>query len=192
MTTADGGVTWHREKGPTAGAKESAFAASGSCLFTRGTREAWFATGGPGGARVFHSTDAGQTWSVAKTPMRSDSPNGGIFSLAFASGSRGVAVGGDYKNDKDSTGNAAVTDDGGKTWTAPSGTPPAGYRSAAAYVAVSKTYIAVGTSGSDFSKDGGRSWTMFGTAAYNAISFTLDGVGWAVGPAGAIAKFVEP
>jgi photosystem II stability/assembly factor-like uncharacterized protein len=191
MTTADGGVSWHREKGPAANGKESAFAASGSCLFTRGTREAWFATGGPGGARVFHTTDAGQTWSVAKTPLRSDSPDAGVFSLAFASGARGVAVGGDYKKEKDSTGNAAVTEDGGKTWSALAGAPPAGFRSAVVYVAVRKMYVAVGTSGSDVSMDGGKSWMPVGSAALNAVSFTAEGVGWAVGPGGAIGKFAE-
>lgn len=189
MTTADGGVSWHKEKGPGANTKESAFAASGSCLFTRGTREAWFGTGGPGGARVFHTTDGGETWSVSKTPLRNDSPEAGVFSIAFASGSRGVAVGGDYKNDKDSMGNAAVTEDGGKTWTGATGRPPAGFRSAVAYVPATKIYVAVGTSGSDISMDGGESWMPIGTAGYNAISFTPDGIGWAVGPNGAVAKF---
>jgi photosystem II stability/assembly factor-like uncharacterized protein len=191
MTTVDGGVTWHKEKGPAAGNKESAFAASGTCLFTRGTREAWFVTGGPGGARVFHTTDGGQTWSAAKTPLRNDSPNAGGFSLTFASGLRGVAVGGDYKNEKDSTGNVAVTEDGGKTWSGPAGAPPSGFRSGVAYVAARKIYVAVGTSGSDVSVDGGKSWMVAGSDAYNALSFTADGVGWAVGPGGAIAKFIE-
>src|SRR5207247_1347406 len=64
LTTSDGN-TWQSLKGPPAQRGESAFAASGTCLFTRGTREVWFGTGGPGGARVFHSEDGGKTWSVA-------------------------------------------------------------------------------------------------------------------------------
>jgi photosystem II stability/assembly factor-like uncharacterized protein len=189
MTTADGGVNWHREKGPAAGAKEGAFAASGGCLFLRGTREAWFSTGGPGGARVFHSMDGGETWSVAKTPVRSDSPNAGIFSWAFSSALHGAAVGGDYKNEKDITGNIAITEDGGKSWSAPTAPVPGGYRSAVAYVAPRKMWIAAGPSGSDVSLDGGKSWKPFDSAAYNAVSFTADGAGWAVGPNGAVAKF---
>lgn len=191
MTTADGGVNWHREKGPAAGSKESAFAAGGGCLFLRGTREAWFSTGGPGGSRVFHTTDGGETWSVAKTPVRSDSPNAGIFAVAFSAGTHGVAVGGDYKNEKDSAQNVAITDDGGKNWSAGAGPGggPGGYRSAVAYVAPHKMWIATGPSGSDVSLDGGKSWKAFDTAAYNAIGFTSDGVGWAVGPDGAVAKF---
>jgi photosystem II stability/assembly factor-like uncharacterized protein len=140
---------------------------------------------------VFHTTDGGQTWSAAKTPLRNDSPNAGGFSLTFASGLRGVAVGGDYKNEKDSTGNVAVTEDGGKTWSGPAGAPPSGFRSGVAYVAARKIYVAVGTSGSDVSVDGGKSWMVAGSDAYNALSFTADGVGWAVGPGGAIAKFIE-
>src|SRR5271163_4495136 len=72
FTTDDGGVTWKRQKTPAALTNEGAFAASNSCMHVRGTREVWFGTGGPGGARVFHSTDGGQTWSVAKTPVRND------------------------------------------------------------------------------------------------------------------------
>ena len=59
MTTKDGS-RWIRQKGPQAQAMEGAFAASGTCVTTRGTREAWFGTGGPSGARVFHSTEIGR------------------------------------------------------------------------------------------------------------------------------------
>src|ERR1700683_1506592 len=50
-------------------AGRSAFAASGTSLVTQGTKEAWFGTGGPGGARVFRTGDGGRTWDVAKTPL---------------------------------------------------------------------------------------------------------------------------
>ena len=49
-------------------------------------------------------------------------------------------------------------------------------------------FIVTGTSGSDFSVDGGKSWKQFDSASYNAMSFVAD-AGWAVGPNGAIAKF---
>lgn len=91
MTTSDGGLNWKRQKAPAA-LNEGAFAASNSCLIVRGTREAWFGTGG---ARVFHSTDGGETWSVAKTPMRNGGLSAGIFSWPFptaATASRWVAT----------------------------------------------------------------------------------------------------
>ncbi len=186
LSTEDG-VDWKSLKGPSATSQEGAFAAGNTCLFARGTREAWFGTGGPGGARVFHTEDSGKTWSVSKTPLRNDSANAGIFSLAFSSALHGVAAGGDYTKAEDTKGNAAMTEDGGKSWTA-ARTPPAGYRSAAAYFAEGKMYIVTGTSGSDFSVDGGKSWKPFDNASYNAMSFAA-GAGWAVGPKGAIAKF---
>jgi photosystem II stability/assembly factor-like uncharacterized protein len=182
MTTEDGGVTWRKIKGPAALAKESAFAASNSCLFLRGSREAWFGTSG---ARVFHSTDGGETWSVAKTPMNHDAESAGIFSLAFAAGPMGVAVGGDYQKTGASSG--ASTSNAGKSWTAPA-TPPHGYRSAVAYVAAKKMFVAAGTSGSDFSLDDGKTWEQFDRGNYNALSFSGE-AGWAVGPKGAIARF---
>ncbi len=186
LTTADGGQSWHRQKTPSALPNEGAFAASNTCLVVGGTREAWFGTGGPGGARVFHSTDGGQTWVVSKTPIRGDSANTGIFSLAFSDGRHGVAVGGDYTKPTEVGGNIAVTSDGGKTWTVPQGPPPGGFRSAVAYLADRKMWIATGTSGSDVSTDDGRSWKQFDSGAYNAISLVP---GWAVGPKGSIARF---
>jgi len=187
LTTADGGDTWKRQKGPQALANEGAFAASNSCLVVRGAREAWFATGGS--ARVFHTTDGGETWSVAKTPMRSVTESAGVFSIAFSDSKHGVAVGGDYKKTTDTTGNVAITTDGGKTWTAPSGPVPAGFRSAIAYIRDRKMWIATGTSGSDVSFDDGSSWKQFDTGNYNAVDFLATGDGWAVGPKGAIARF---
>jgi len=190
LTTGDGGVTWQRRKLPPALANEGAFAASNSCLLVRavrGKREVWFGTGGPSGARVFHSDDGGQDWDVAETPLRHDSAGAGIFSLAFADRQRGIAVGGDYGKPGDASGNVAITSDGGRTWEAPSGSPPGGYRSAVAYLAGRKVWIAVGTSGSDISRDGGRSWTRFDSRANNAIGVAGDAV-WAVGPAGRIGR----
>jgi photosystem II stability/assembly factor-like uncharacterized protein len=185
MTTADGGGTWKRQKTPAALPNEGAFAASNSCLIVRGTREAWFGTGG---GRVFHSTDGGATWSVAKTPVRSDSASAGIFSLAFSDGRNGVAVGGDYKLPAETTGNIAVTSDGGKTWSKPEGTPPNGFRSDVEYVVDRKMFMATGTSGSDISFDDGKTWKQFDKGDFNALSFVSGDRGWAVGPKGAIAR----
>jgi photosystem II stability/assembly factor-like uncharacterized protein len=186
MTTEDGGSSWHAQKTPAALPNEGAFAASNSCLFVHGAREVWFGTGGPGGARLFHSTDSGKTWTVAKTPIRNDSASAGIFSIAFSDPLHGVAVGGDYTKTAEMTGVLATTADGGKTWTAPDGPVP-GFRSAVKYLADLKLWIAAGTTGSEVSKNG-KAWSTFDNVGnYNAISFA-GGTGWAVGPKGAIAK----
>jgi photosystem II stability/assembly factor-like uncharacterized protein len=186
LTTDDGGQSWQRRKLPPALPNEGAFAASNSCLAVRRKRDVWFGTGGLSGARVFHSRDGGRNWDVAPTPLRHDSASAGIFSLAFANSRYGIAVGGDYSKAKDATGNFAVTADGGRTWITPGVAPPNGYRSAVAYIASPKVWIAVGTSGSDISSDG-KSWKLFDSGSYNAIAATGDAV-WAVGPRGRIAR----
>ena len=187
LITADGGQTWQRRKLPPAFENEGAFAASNSCLQLRGKREIWFATGGPSGARVFHSKDSGETWEVARTPLCHDSAAAGIFSLAFADSLDGIAVGGNYGKPADHTANVAATTDGGRTWIATEDAPPNGYRSSVAYVSARRVWIAVGTSGSDMSSDGGRSWRSFDSGRFNALAVFRDAV-WAVGPDGRIAR----
>ncbi len=187
-TTDDGGARWQRRDPPAGLPGEGSFAASNTCLALWGKKEVWFATGGTGSARVFHSKDGGRTWTVATTPMRNDGAAAGIFSLAFADARHGMAVGGDYSKDKEDRQNIAMTSDGGLTWATPS-SRPAGFRSAAAYVAAHKLWIVTGTSGSDSSNDGGKTWKLFDSGAYNAMSFVKSGEGWAVGPQGRIARF---
>jgi len=189
LTTDDGGEHWQRRPTPPAMPGEGAFAASGTCLVVMGSRQAWFGTGGVGGARVFRSGDAGATWMVAPTPLRNDQASAGIFSLAFSGMGRGIAVGGDYTRPDNAERNIAVTEDGGKTWVNPGGAHPRGFRSAVAFVPGTSLWIAVGTSGSDVSSDGGNSWKAFDDGNYNAVSFVSSGAGFAVGPKGRIAKF---
>jgi photosystem II stability/assembly factor-like uncharacterized protein len=188
LATSDGGAHWQKQSGPEALPKEGAFAASGTCLIVTGAQDTWFGTGS---ARIFHSADRGRTWTAATTPIRHDGPGAGIFSLAFSDALHGVAVGGDYTKPDSAEHNIAVTADGGRTWTEPAGQHPAGYRSAVAYDPTRKAWIAVGTSGSDISRDNGQSWTRFDTAAYNAVAFAPDGAGWAVGPKGGVAAFTR-
>lgn len=194
ITTSDGGATWEEmppEGMPPALAGEGAFAASGTCLAVRGKADVWFGTGGPGGARVFRSADAGRTWQVAATPIQSGK-SAGIFSLAFWGAGRGVAVGGDYTNEREARDNLAVTQDGGKTWRIVKGPRPNGYRSCVAVVPGTKapTLITVGPSGSEYSLDGGESWASAGTDGYHSTSFAGPAVsGWAVGESGRVAKY---
>ena len=185
MTTDDGGETWKPQKTPAAQPKEGAFAASNTCIFLIGLHEVWFGTSG---ARVFHSSDGGKKWSVSQTAIRNDSANAGIFSLAFLNPLFAIAVGGDYSKPPDAAHNIAITEDGGKKWTVPEGSP-SGFRSAIAYLPDRKMWIATGTSGSDVSTDKGKTWKQFDKGNYNAMSFLLSYAGWAVGPKGAIARF---
>jgi photosystem II stability/assembly factor-like uncharacterized protein len=189
MSTEDGGASWQRQKMPPALPGEGAFAASGTGITVLGDRDVWIGTGGKDAARVYHSGDAGRTWTVAATPIRADSASAGIFSVAFSDLQHGIAVGGDYSKPTEEAGNIAITADGGKTWTKPAGAPPKGFRSAVAYLSDRKLWIAAGTSGADISTNGGQNWQQFDSGNYNAVSFVSSRAGWAVGPRGLIAVF---
>ena len=188
LTTSDGGAHWQKQRTHAALPNEGAFAASGTCLIATGTRDAWFVTGGPGGARVFHSRDRGRSWTVTTTPLHGTAATAGIFSIAFRDPRHGVIVGGDYAQPANAGDNVAITSDGGRTWQEPRGRPN-GYRSAVAYLAHLGAWIAAGPTGSDISRDDGETWRAFDSGAYNALSFAPDGSGWADGPEGRIAKF---
>jgi len=116
LTTSDG-QTWKPLSSstlPPALDGEGAFAASNSCIAIHG-ENIWFATGG-GAARVFHSSDRGQTWQVIATPIIHGPDSAGIFSIAFRDANHGVIAGGDYKHPNQDGDNLAFTEDGGKTW----------------------------------------------------------------------------
>ena len=184
LSTEDG-TTWRKRTGPPVNKDEAMFAASGTCVVTRGTAEAWLATGGQGGGRVFHTADGGETWSIATTSIRHESASSGIFSLAFADSRNGISVGGNYSKPTEGADTLALTVDGGKTWSPATGL--SGFRSAVVYVKKRKLWVATGTTGTDVSRDGGKSWKNIG-AGFNALSFTSHGAGWAVGANGAIAS----
>ena len=195
IATSDGGATWTElpaGRMPPALAGEAAFAASGTCLVVGRPDDVWIASGAGSEARVYRSGTGGINWQVASTPVRSGAGARGIFSIAFADGRRGVAVGGDYQAPTDTTANVALTDDGGATWRLPPGRPM-GYRSAVAYLPGTdgRVLVAVGTSGSDYSTDGGETWTAIDTVGFNTVAFARAGApaGWAVGPGGRIAKW---
>jgi photosystem II stability/assembly factor-like uncharacterized protein len=194
IKTTDGGATWKEiapENMPPTLPGEGAFAASGTCLVTQGKKNIWFGTGGAASARVFRSTDGGETWAVAETPIFSGNASSGIFSLAFSDAMNGVAIGGDYRREKEAVDCLAKTTDGGRTWMLIRDSGLSGFRSAVAWVPGSRSMlVAVGPSGSDYSTDGGAKWQSIGTVGYHAFSFARNGrTGWAAGEGGRVAKY---
>lgn len=189
LFATDDGTNWKRLSGnlPPALPNEGAFAASGTCLVTHGTNDVWFATGGAKVARVFHSRDRGRTWSASETPLPAGAASAGIFSLAFRDADHGMAVGGDFRKPNEPGAAAAVTADGGKTWTPLD--RPFPYRSCVAWA--KGRWVAVGTSGSDFSTDDGKTWKPLDRENYNSVAFAPTGEAWAVGPKGRVAKFAD-
>jgi photosystem II stability/assembly factor-like uncharacterized protein len=194
VRTADGGRTWARVPDasiPDALPGDGAFAASGTCLVVQGSRHAWFGTGGAARARVYRSSDQGLTWSVADTPIMAGNASSGIFSLAFSDPDHGIAVGGDYRLERESGDNLAVTSDGGRTWAFAGATRLRSFRSAVAYAPGSRgrRLIAVGPGGTDMSDDGGATWAPIGDEGFHALGISpAGGAAWAVGEQGRIAR----
>jgi photosystem II stability/assembly factor-like uncharacterized protein len=186
LATRDG-IHWNelpRDHMPPALPQEGAFAASNSSLLLYGKTDLYFATGGAA-ARVFHSKDLGQTWSVGVTPMLSGRSSQGIFSIVRA-GDALIVVGGDYSDPKGKEKNAAYSLDEGQTWHLAEELPK-GYRSSVdTYDA---GFVAVGPTGAETSRDGIR-WTHIDAPNLNAVTF-ISGKGWAVGAKGLVAQFVD-
>ena len=189
LRTTDG-LHWapmSNDKMPAALPSEGAFAASGTSLAIYNHRELFFGTGGPA-ARVFHSPDLGKTWSVVETPIASGNASSGIFSIEVRGGAV-VVVGGDYKEPGRIDRVAANSKDGGVTWQL-SAAPPGGFRSAVAFVEGTRL-VTVGTNGTDASLDLGATWEHTDSIPLNAVAFANPREGWAVGPNGTIARFLN-
>ncbi len=92
--TSDGGHAWAPAPAdglPPALPNEGAFAASGTNVTVSGRNDVWFGTGAAAQARVLHSRDRGQTWTIAETPLQSGR-TAGIFSVAFRDTTHGVVA----------------------------------------------------------------------------------------------------
>lgn len=194
ILTRDGGRTWTRVPQaalPPALPNEGAFAASGTNVAMFGADDVWIATGAARQSRVLHSGNRGRTWSIATTPIASG-PYAGIFSIAFRDARHGVVAGGDYKKEGEAVDNLAVSSDGGRTWTLIKDRGLSGFRSVVAPVpAAPRTWIAVGPSGADLSRDDGRTWERIEGPGFHTFSFARrSAIGWGAGERGTIARFV--
>lgn len=168
--------------------QEGAFAASNSCLKVDRDAGIYFVTGGPA-ARMFHSRDAGKTWTVTDVPIAKGNASSGAFSIAINEKTV-VVVGGDYREPKQGSNSGVYSTDGGETWK-PAAAAPGGFRSAVASISASD-FVTVGTSGSEFSGDSGAHWKSAGSLSLNAVK-VLDRLSiWGVGPNGTVARFKNP
>ena len=202
ISTEDGGRHWTPLTNlPPAIAGEGAFAASGTCITVQGKKNVWFATGGKA-ARVFHSTDAGKTWTVAETPIVHGPDSAGIFSIAFRDSRHGVIAGGDYQHPEAAGPNLAYTQDAGRTWkVAP--VSPQWYFSAAVFTTAcgaagvsparskrSPAIFALGTAHAACAGTTATQWQKIWDLNLNALSVSPSGEAFAVGPKGLIVRFV--
>jgi len=189
IATEDGGAHWNDISSalPPALDGEGAFAASGTCLVTRGRNHAWIATGAAGGARVYHTGDRGRSWSVVLSPVAGGQA-AGLQSLAFRDERHGLALGGKIADPNDRSDNAARSDDGGATWRLVQRTAFSGAAYGSSVVpGLAGTAVAAGPKGLDVTADDGATWTSLNAQAYWAVGFGRRR-GWAVGPGGRITR----
>lgn len=193
LITENSGATWTKVPEaalPPALPNEGGFAGSGTNIATFGKNDAWIGTGAGPKSRMLHTADRGKTWTVADTPIIANASTG-IFSVAFKDAQHGVAIGGDYRKEKEGVDNAAITSDGGKTWTL---VKVSGFRSVVHYIpGTSNSVLAVGPQGADMSTDGGKTWTPIEIPApmtgWHTLSLSPSGkVGFAAGGRGSVAR----
>jgi photosystem II stability/assembly factor-like uncharacterized protein len=188
--TEDGGRSWRvlRDVKMPPAIDSEQLISTGTCLQAAGT-DAWFGTSTPAGVnnRVFTTRDGGHSWSVATTPLPGGVDSGGISSLSFRDPRHGIALGGDPRQPSNPLSTAAaITSDGGRTWTLAGAT--SGFRVSVSWLpGRSRTLIAVGR-GSDISNDGGQTWRPFDDTLLPGLDCQRGAGCWAVGADGLAAK----
>ncbi|HRH41714.1 MAG TPA: YCF48-related protein [Pyrinomonadaceae bacterium] len=185
LRTDDGGKKWYplsTDKMFPAKSGEAAFAASGTCIITQGKNNVFMVSGG-NEARVFRSTNRGNSWLVSETPITKGTQGSGIFSIAMFDAKNGVIVGGNYEKPNEVNNNLAFTNDGGKTWTLGKGLN--GYRSGATFMSDKQIIFAVGSNGSEWTFNK-QKWNVIDQENYNSIQAKGADI-WVVGANGLIA-----
>lgn len=190
VVTDDGGESWRRVPAaglPEAGAGEGGFAASGTCVATRGADRAWIATGNADPARVLRTVDGGRTWSAATAPVVAGEAKG-LASVTFRDDQHGVAVGGDIGDRNADVDAVARTLDGGRSWVPGGRLPFSGAAYGAAYVPGSRALIAVGPGGAAVSRDDGQTWSLLDERTWWGVAAAGPDAIWLTGPDGRIVR----
>ncbi|TKC06825.1 oxidoreductase [Pedobacter polaris] len=175
LKTSDGGLSWQdisSKLKQELKVGEAGFAASGTTIRTAPEGKVWVASGGST-SNIYYSSNYGNKWKVYPCPIIQGESSTGPFSIAFYDAKNGIVVGGNYLKDKESTNNVLVTKNGGKTWEKPL-KPVLGYRSAVEYFS-DKICFATGSSGTDYSLDGGNTWSNISTQNFNALQKAKKG-----------------
>lgn len=191
LETWDGGVHWaivSNNTMPPALEGEFGFAASGTCIEAAAGR--WYlATGGVDPGRIFYTTSPSVShgWQVANSSIAGGAA-AGVFSVRFRDTRHGIAVGGDYEQPTASNNTAAWSSDGGANWHK-ADSFPRGYRSGVSWIPGRRQVaVAVGTSGSDFTIDGGRNWAGIANGTFDAVECVRKDICWASGSGGRVAR----
>ena len=191
LTTSDGGAHWTRippASLPAAQPNEGSFAASGTCVVTKPGGHAWIIASNPDHGRVLHTADFGKTWSVDTLPITVRAGMG-PQSIAFYDARHGMALGGGTTA-KPGDELIATTSDGGNTWVKRASPVLGNGVWGGVFIpgAATPTVVAVGPTGSAYSRDNGATWTPIDSLNYWSVGFASPRAGWAVGTQGRITK----
>lgn len=166
--TKDGGESWSVLKAsecPAADSGEALFAASGSNIISN-EKKIFFVSGGIT-SHFIHGNHK------INLPLLQGKSSTGANAIDMSEDGRMIIVGGDFSADKVSTDNCTITDDAGKTFTAPVQSPY-GYKSSISYVG-NKTWISCGTSGIDISTDHGMNWKHLSDESFHVVKKSKKG-----------------
>ena len=164
LQTNNGGETWDQvANSPDALTGEASFAASGTCIRT--DKMITIVTGG-GNSRILTSPTKPVKWTATALPLTSGKQSQGAFSFARGE-NQTIIVGGDYAKDK-------ITDSVAYILPQPKAifkdhTPlkgPEGFQSCVEYIQ-GDSFLSTGTSGSNITVDGGKTWKKIDGASYN-------------------------
>lgn len=190
--TFDGGQSWKElpeSYKPRAEKGEACFAASGTNVRALDRDEAVFVTGGTV-SNVFIRADK------IKLPIVQGKESTGANSIAVwdnkkeNGGKKMIVVGGDFSKDSSSVNNCFYSNNRGKSWTAPKQSPH-GYKSCVEYI-TEKHLITCGTSGVDYSSDGGETWNQVSKEGFHVVRKAKDGTAvYLAGSNGRVSKLVE-
>jgi photosystem II stability/assembly factor-like uncharacterized protein len=184
--TFDGGQTWRElptEYFPVADSGEACFASSGTNIRALSKGEACFVTGGLR-SRLFIRDQR-----IDLPMIQQGTATTGANSVAVKNKKTMIVVGGDFMRPDSTEKNCFITNDGGKTWTAPK-VPPHGYRSCVEYLG-GNNWISCGLKGVDFSKDNGKTWTSISKESFNVCRKARDGTTvYLAGKNGLIGKLI--
>ncbi len=184
--TFDGGNTWQgipEQNKPVADSGEACFAASGTNIRKLNNAEAIFITGGL--TSNVHIRD-----KKINLPLIQGMETTGANSIAVKNKKTWMVVGGDFNTRDASTKNAAITFNGGKSWSTPA-VPPTGYRSCVEYIK-KKQWITCGLNGVDISNDDGKTFTNISKEGFHVVRKAKKGTAvFFAGGGGRIGKLVN-
>lgn len=172
LKTNNGGETWQTvESAPTALKGEGAFAASGTCLNIN--KLITIVTGG-GHSRILTSSTNALKWNTKELPLTNGSSSRGAFSVNYSK-NQAIIVGGDYVKNKKIDSVAYLLPKSGAIYK--SNIPivgPKGFQSCVLHIK-GNTFLSTGTTGSNITINGGKTWRQIDTISYNVCGKSKNG-----------------